>query len=250
MESSIFLNHVTIILFYSFLHISVNARLEKAIDVTVKGTYVAKSGVQRYTLYEKSPELTSFICTVKNVTGTLKDVKILKDGKVLGNVTNNGTTWTNTFLKNGDVNYFLGNYTCRARFSVTNSSGRQRSYTIDVIIEVVMQEESKDYYLIASSVGSRVYAGEQVAMFCDGHYVVETGRTKPTEEYDYSNYNDVTEAPCKVYLKGPSNPVIHVPFGMNQLDVTCDLRPLQFGTERESSRIIKTNLYKVAKKST
>ncbi|PIK54226.1 hypothetical protein BSL78_08853 [Apostichopus japonicus] len=98
-----------------------------------------------------------------------------------------------------------------------------------------MQEESKDYYLIASSVGSRVYAGEQVAMFCDGHYVVETGSTKPEEEVDSLNYNDVTEAPCPVRLKGSSNPVIHVPFGMNQLDVTCDLRPLQSGIERKSS---------------
>lgn len=185
--------------------------LEPAVDIEVIGNHTLRSGVRQYTLYGNSSKLERIECKIRNYTYRVKEVTILKNGKVKSE--------ESVYDADDDRANDSGNYACRVTFEMTEKRFTAQ-YTVEMEVEVVAAR--KDSYIIASDVGSRVYKGEQISIFCNGFYELD----EIADNYESLSYTlpPDTKVECPVFLIGDPSPIIEIPFDNFQTNVTCDLR--------------------------
>lgn len=153
--------------------------LESKVDIKVIGNNTVRSGVTQYTIYGNSSKLEYINCTIRNDNGTMKNVKLLKNGKPINDAMMYGDVLQKIFADNGDDS---GVYKCRAMFEMESQKSFKARYYVEKEVEVITDEKT---YLIASDVGSSVYRGEQISISCDGHYMDMEGGPDYTEYYSF-----------------------------------------------------------------
>ncbi|XP_071838827.1 uncharacterized protein [Apostichopus japonicus] len=174
------------------------------LDVQVQGNNVVKSGVRQYTAYGSYSWNISINCAL--ISGLLQpeEVFILQNRQIIQYLTikdsnSFATIWSKRFpTKSTRTNNVLEKYTCRALFNKSYAlavSERRVRTTIDIEVEVKFVREVPG---ISSSVGSIVYAGEQISIACGNRYTT-----------------------CEFRPELSSTSMTHVPSN-GQSTVTCD----------------------------
>lgn len=232
---SVFLLIVIVGLSFSCFRVSCSydlTFLESAVDIEVAGNCTVRSGVNQYTVYGNSSKLEYINCMAKNDTGRLQKVAIEKNGELLHDIKEdkNAGLWYKAFDGIGEENDG-GTYTCRAIFEIENQAFSTKYY-VEKDVEVLTVEQS---YVIASDVGSRVYAGEEISIDCQGFYETDD-YVDLDDDSDYSNSNigeivSSWKPRCPVYLIGDPCPTVDIPLDRSPMKVTCDLRPFTKGLD-------------------
>lgn len=146
-----------------------HSHAEMLLNLEVKGNFAVKTGIQKYTIYERpsNTEVDYVIVTCSTPLSLPANISLIKENEIIAKNYTNGKEIRVIKSYPSHKSYVTGIYTCRLSIALHNTNESFMEYRMASKLEI---NATNKKYICGSSIGGSGYLGERVSLTCEGEY--------------------------------------------------------------------------------